>query len=127
MNEAKPYHIIYGDKREIFKRYQITLDHLDSKLTEIASLKKMSAQNEYDMKAIKSKHQLAISLEMDSGNTPKFKNAEARSSELASRLRSNPDYKKLFDVEQSVKDQLIDADVKLQSLRALLKFYEVSM
>jgi len=124
--EDKPYHIQYGNKIEVFKRYQVMLDHLDTKLIEIANLKKMLNQFAYDMKQKESKHMFAITNEVDSGNVPKFKNDTSRRAELNSRLRNDPEYKKLFDANEDTSDQLLDAELKLQSIKAHLKFYEVN-
>ena len=125
-SQRKPHHIQYGDKREIFKRYQIGLDQYDSKLIEVGNLKKLIAQHVYDMEQYKSRHKLAISQEVDAGNVPKFKNAEARSGELSRRLRDNPEYQQLLEMFESAGDQLISGESKLDSLRKLLKFYEVN-
>ena len=125
-SQGKPYHIQYGDKREIFKRYQITLDHYDKKLIEISNLKKMLNQFDYDMAQYKSRHALAITQELDAGNTPKFKNRESRDAELKSRLRGNPEYQKLLTMSEDTGDQLLSAESKLNSMSKVLKFYEVN-
>ena len=123
MNE---HHIVFGDKREIFKRYQVTLDQYDAKLIEVGNLKKMISQFTYDMEQYKSRHALAITQELDSGNVLKYKNRESRDAELKSRLRTNSEYQQVLVMSADHEDQLLSGECKLDSLRRLLKFYEVN-
>jgi len=125
-SQTKVHHIQFGDKREIFKRYQITLDHYEDKLIEIGNLNKLINQFTYDLAQYKSRHALAITQELDSNNLPKFKNRESRDAELKSRVRNNPEYQKILVMSEDTSDQLITAECKLKSLGKMLKFYEVN-
>ena len=117
-------HIKYGDKIELFRRHQLALTVFDKQLLVISGLKKLSSQYDYDLFNIKKKHMYAITKELDAGNALMFKNRESRDSELAIRLLNNPDYQKLFEMNEDIGDQLIDAEARLISFKSSLKFYE---
>lgn len=120
------FHVKYGDKAELFRQHQLTLDKLDKSYERFGNLKKMLNQLEWDMTEVRNKLKHAVTSEVDNSNQPKYRNAEARSGELERRLRLHEEYQKNKGIHADTGDELLDVELDIKKLRGRLKFFEVN-
>jgi hypothetical protein len=113
-----------NNRTELAASHWNTLKNIQEARSHYVAQKNLLEQHDYDMKQVEDKHKLAISQELDDKGLNKFKNAEARSSELSSRVRKNENYQVLKNSFDDGTNQLREKYAYIENLKDALKFFE---
>ena len=88
-------------------------------------LQKLYNQYKFDIESHEKRVQRDVAMAKDALGKPQYPNDTGRNAEIFDRLNKDDQYKRLVDMAESVKDQLVEEDGNIEIARMTMKAYDI--